>query len=259
MTTSSASLRSAPGRYAALTPGAHTVHWRDRATAPSLLQTARGVLHAPAWSATPIGWDPTSHRFFSRRLKLHYVNRGNAKRPPLLFLHESRGDRRTWDRTHSWRHLVVALLTVACQSAPGATRTELAAYLERSRSWAPVEAETAKTIERILRTEFVDEAEVHRQIADSRPRLLAHLARVRAYSPHVDALRRLHERYVTAWQDLLAGYDAIDDGFASGDYTKLARGREAMGGWRDALVRVAADLRGLQQRFTRDAGGATES
>jgi hypothetical protein len=148
---------------------------------------------------------------------------------------------------------------VACQSPPGATRTELAAYLERSRSWAPVEAETAKTIERILRTEFVDEAEVHRQIADSRPRLLAHLARVRAYSPHVDALRRLHERYVTAWQDLLAGYDAIDDGFASGDYTKLARGREAMGRWRDALVGVAADLRGLQQRFTRDAGGATES
>ena len=161
----------------------------------------------------------------------------------------------------SFARLVLAavLLPVACQSPPAATRTELTAYLERIRSWAPVEAETARTIERILRTEFVDEAEIRRQIADSRPRLLTHLERVRAYSPHADTIQRIHERYVTAWQNLLAGYDLIEEGFASRDYAKLARGREAMVAWRDTLVGVAAALRDLRQRLTPDGEGVTES
>src|SRR5439155_1182079 len=88
-------------------------------------------------------------------------------------------------------------------------------------SWAPVEAETERTIERILGTQFVDEAEVRRQIRDDRPRALAHLERVRAYAPRSRDVQHIHARYVSAWEELLGGYDAIEQGFTSGDYTKL--------------------------------------
>jgi hypothetical protein len=122
-----------------------------------------------------------------------------------------------------------------------------------------VEAETARTIERILRTEFVDEAEVHRQIADSRPRLEAQLADARAYTPQSEEVRRIHRRYLGAWEALLAGYDAIESGFATGDYTRLATGRERMAEWRTTLLGVANDLRQLVQRLGIDPAGATES
>src|SRR5262245_27791682 len=40
---------------------------------------------------------PTSHTFFSQRLRLHYVDCGNATRPPLLMLHGRRGHFTNWD------------------------------------------------------------------------------------------------------------------------------------------------------------------
>jgi pimeloyl-ACP methyl ester carboxylesterase len=40
---------------------------------------------------------PTSHYFYSQRLKLHYVDWGNADRPPLLLLHGGRDHCRSWD------------------------------------------------------------------------------------------------------------------------------------------------------------------
>ena len=40
---------------------------------------------------------PTSHEFFSQRLKLHYVDWGSAEKPPLLLLHGGRDHCRTWD------------------------------------------------------------------------------------------------------------------------------------------------------------------
>jgi pimeloyl-ACP methyl ester carboxylesterase len=42
---------------------------------------------------------PTSHSFFSQRLRLHYVDWGNSTRPPLLLLHGGRDHCRNWDWT----------------------------------------------------------------------------------------------------------------------------------------------------------------
>lgn len=40
---------------------------------------------------------PTSHTFFSQRLRLHYVDWGNAQAPPLLLIHGGRDHCRNWD------------------------------------------------------------------------------------------------------------------------------------------------------------------
>ena len=157
------------------------------------------------------------------------------------------------------RVLAVALLAVACGTPSSMVRTDLQAYVDRIQTWAPVEAETQRTIERIMRTQFVDEAEVRRQIADSRPRVLAHLQALRSYTPHSKEVAGVHARYVEAWERLLSGYDAIEQGFSSGDYTKLARGREAMQAWREGIVAVARQLRELMQHFDVDASGPVES
>ena len=155
--------------------------------------------------------------------------------------------------------LALVLLALGCGGPPGAMRADLQAYLARMKSWAPVEAETERTIERILRTQFVDEAEVRRQIRDDRPRALVHLERVRAYAPRSKDVQHIHARYVSAWEDLLGGYDAIEQGFTSGDYTKLARGREAMEKWGVGIADVARQLRDLMQHLGVEPGGAVES
>src|SRR5690348_9985859 len=41
---------------------------------------------------------PTSHYFYSQRLKLHYVDWGNPEKPPLLLVHGGRDHCRNWDR-----------------------------------------------------------------------------------------------------------------------------------------------------------------
>lgn len=40
---------------------------------------------------------PTSHSYISQRLKLHYVDWGNADAPPLLLVHGGRDHCRNWD------------------------------------------------------------------------------------------------------------------------------------------------------------------
>ncbi len=148
---------------------------------------------------------------------------------------------------------------VGCRPGKAAVRLDLRAYLQHMQEWAPVEGETARTLERILATQFVDEAEVRHQIVDSRPRIRAHLARIRAYQPRTPPVQRIHARYIHAWRRLLAGYDAIEAGFASGDYTRLARGREAMAAWRDGIAEVARALRRLADELgvePRAQGGA---
>ena len=157
------------------------------------------------------------------------------------------------------RFLFVALLAVACGTSTGAVRIDVLGYLERAKSWAPIEAETAATVDRIFRTQFVDEAEVGRQIADSRPRVERHLGQVREFKPRSDDVERIHREYVSAWERLLAGYDAIEAGFASGDYTKLAEGREGLEAWRGGIVWVADELRDLAQRLNVDPATGTVS
>lgn len=40
---------------------------------------------------------PTSHNYFSQRLRLHYVDWGNPEAPPLLLIHGGRDHCRNWD------------------------------------------------------------------------------------------------------------------------------------------------------------------
>ena len=42
---------------------------------------------------------PTSRIFFSQRLRLHYVDWGNADKPPIILLHGGRDHCRNWDWT----------------------------------------------------------------------------------------------------------------------------------------------------------------
>ena len=42
---------------------------------------------------------PTSRVYFSQRLRLHYVDWGNADKPPLLLIHGGRDHCRSWDWT----------------------------------------------------------------------------------------------------------------------------------------------------------------
>ena len=153
----------------------------------------------------------------------------------------------------------LATAMVACVQEPTALRTDVQTYMKRMASWGPIEAETARTLERILATEFVDEAEVGHQIADSRPRIQAHLAQVRAVTPKTDAVRHVHTLYLDAWDRLLRGYDAIEKGFATAEYSNLAQGREAMGAWRDGIMAVARELRELARRVGVDPGAMLES
>jgi pimeloyl-ACP methyl ester carboxylesterase len=39
---------------------------------------------------------PTSNTFISQRLRLHYVDWGNADKPPLLLIHGGRDHCRSW-------------------------------------------------------------------------------------------------------------------------------------------------------------------
>lgn len=126
-------------------------------------------------------------------------------------------------------------------------------------SWAPTEAETARTLERILATEFVDEAEVLRQIADNTPRVERQLEAAERYAPRTTEVRRIHEVYTGSWRTLLEGYRVIAAGFADGDQTKLAAGRQAMARWRDAIMAVARDLRALRDRTGVDPAEITPS
>jgi hypothetical protein len=154
---------------------------------------------------------------------------------------------------------VISVAVFGCAATEPALRVDLQAYVQRTKSWAPAEAETARTLDRILQTQFVDEAEVLRQIAESRPRAISHLQNARAFVPRSDPVQRIHERYIEAWEMLLRGYDAIEEGFATGDFTSLARGRQAIAAWREGIVGVARDLRELVQRFGIETQDAIES
>jgi pimeloyl-ACP methyl ester carboxylesterase len=44
-----------------------------------------------------LGPGPTSHTFFSQRLRLHYVDWGSPGKPPLLLIHGGRDHCRNWD------------------------------------------------------------------------------------------------------------------------------------------------------------------
>jgi len=145
------------------------------------------------------------------------------------------------------RALAVAalLLAAACGTPTAALRVDVEAYLAKAETWAAVEGETARTIQRILETEFVDEALVLQHINEATPRLEAHLAAIRAYKPATRSVADVHAVYISSWGALLTGFQAIELGFRTGNWARLAEGRNGMGEWRDGLVRVASELRHL--------------
>jgi hypothetical protein len=145
--------------------------------------------------------------------------------------------------------LVVLVVALACSSPQTqALRADLTLYLQRANDWAPVEAETARTIDRILATQFVDEAEVRRQVTADAPRVAAHLARIEAVTPSSQELRDVHDRYVGAWKTLSEGYTALLRGLDTGDVPAISAGRKAMESWREDIVGVARDLRRLKDQ-----------
>ena len=51
-------------------------------------------------------YGPTSHRYFSQRLRLHYVDWGNSGAPPLLLVHGGRDHCRADEREAGNEHEV---------------------------------------------------------------------------------------------------------------------------------------------------------
>jgi len=141
------------------------------------------------------------------------------------------------------------LLLIGCSPSTTTLRADATAYLEKLSSWGPVEAETARALERIIATEFVDQAEVLRQIADNSPRVRRHLTAVEQFKPRTAELGRIHERYVAAWGDLLKGYSSIESGLAASDQTQLAAGRAGLLRWRQSIRAVAQDVAELSERL----------
>jgi hypothetical protein len=143
----------------------------------------------------------------------------------------------------------VAILLSSCRVSDEALRVDLERYLRRANDWAPVEAETARAIDRILQTQFVDEAEVRRQIAADRPRAKAHLDAVAAIASATPELRAIHDRYVQVWRSLLGGYDDVSTGIDAADASRLSRGRAALEAWRLGIIETATDLRRLRSQL----------
>jgi hypothetical protein len=127
--------------------------------------------------------------------------------------------------------------------------TDVAAYLDRVRSWASVEGETGRSIERMLATQFVEESTVLHELEDEMPRADAHLRRIEAFRPRTPPLQAVHERYVVAWTTLRRGLGDLQAGIRAADGQAVAAGREAMLEWRRGLRAVAADLRRLQSEY----------
>jgi hypothetical protein len=156
---------------------------------------------------------------------------------------------------HSWRNMrrcallaVGALMAAAC-GAPSGLRADTRAYIDKMSSWAPIEAETARALDRILATQFVDHAEVLRQIADSAPRVRRHLQEIEQYTPRTPEVQLIHANYTNAWRGLLQGYGSIEAGLDDADQARLAAGRQALLGWRASILTVARQLRQLSAQL----------
>ena len=138
------------------------------------------------------------------------------------------------------------LAAISCTQDDHLLRSEVTSYLHLETEWAPVEAETARTIDRILATQFVDESEVRRQVAADSPRITAHLIRIAAYNFRSPDVAALHAQYVVSWRHLLEGYRKIDQGIHAASAPDIAMGRRALEGWRRSILDVARELRRLR-------------
>jgi hypothetical protein len=142
--------------------------------------------------------------------------------------------------------LLAAMHLSACGVDDSRLRADFDQYLLHEREWAPVEAETARTIERILATQFVDEAEVRRQIDADLPRVIAHLARLKDIRPNSPQLQLIHGSYVDTWVDLRDGYVQLERGLDRGVVSDVAAGRAALQAWRQGILATARAIRALR-------------
>ena len=142
--------------------------------------------------------------------------------------------------------ILVLLALVSCTAPRDSTSHEVAGYLRQLAEWAPQEAEAARAVRRILATQFVDEAEVRRQIAESRPRVEAQVAALSAYRARSRELSEVHRNYLEGWRRLARGYDEIEQGLDRTDQRALARGRAALVAWRDTVMSTARRLREME-------------
>jgi hypothetical protein len=140
------------------------------------------------------------------------------------------------------RGSIAALALVVAACAPGREPDEVGPYLQQLQAWAPQEAEAARAVTRILRTQFVDEAEVRRQIDESLPRVSAQVAALTAYRPRGAAIGTIHTRYLEGWRHLQRGYEDILRGLDTGDQAALGRGRAELLAWRETLRETADRL-----------------
>jgi hypothetical protein len=142
--------------------------------------------------------------------------------------------------------LLIALASPACAPperppASGAVQ----AYLQQLEEWAPEEAEVGRGVRRILETQFVDDGEVRRQLAEVQPRIDAQLSRMRGYRPPAGPIGDLHQAYVVAWAGLQQGCREIAEGLDAAEQDRLGRGRRQLVAWREALPAVAKRVREL--------------
>src|SRR6202000_2653623 len=90
------------GFFAPAVPKAALVHGRDvppwiRWKHSSRVARARAALAFPRRGPETGGMiGPTSHLYFSQRLRLHYVTWGKEGAPPLLLIHGGRDHCRNW-------------------------------------------------------------------------------------------------------------------------------------------------------------------
>lgn len=129
------------------------------------------------------------------------------------------------------------------ERAPGPG--SVTAYLEQVRQWAPQEAEVGRGVRRILETQFVDDGEVRRQLAELQPRIDAQLSRMREYRAPAGAIADVHAAYVVAWTELQQGCRDIADGLDAGEHALIGGGRRKLVAWRESLPTIAKRLQGL--------------
>lgn len=142
--------------------------------------------------------------------------------------------------------MALCIAAAGCRTPPATLRADTLAYLQRVAAWAPTEAESARAVDRILATEFVDSAEVLRQIADDAPRVRRLISEAEAHEPRSTEVAQIHASYIAAWRDLLVAYAEVEEGLRSDDQRLLSNGRNGLAKWRDDILGVARELRNLK-------------
>lgn len=143
--------------------------------------------------------------------------------------------------------LIVVAFGQAASCASDSDRSKaFQGYMQQVTSWAPVEAETARSIQRIFASQFVDEAAVRQEVSQTLPRIKNHLDRIESVAPADSQLREINLRYRLAWQQLQEALIGLPDAIGHSDAAALAASRASMTAWGQSMLDIAADLRRIR-------------